>query len=158
MDSKSAALFLTSTAAATAVGAVLVAKAKAQKKVDSLILAGIPSPPGANWVMGHLIMLNGDGDFRKGYHEVYEKCADPESGLCSFWFLTAPCVSVLLAHHVKAVLNGVSFRKGVAIMDNHMHHFLGPKALVGLMGREWRLYRSAVSDEVLRFALNSKCY
>ena len=145
MDSKATALMLTTTVAATAIGAAVVAKSRAKKMVESPIFPGLPYPSGAHWLLGHLIMLNGNGNFMEGYNQVFEKDADPESGLCSFWFFTAPSISVLLGKHVKAVLNGSSFRKGVALLDNHMHNFLGSKALVALMGKEWKLYRSAVS-------------
>lgn len=144
MDSRPAGLFLTTALAATAIGAALTVKGRAQK-VTSPIFPGIPYAPGANWVLGHLIMLDGNGNFAKGYHDVYEKYADPKSGLCSFWFLTSPTMSVLLSSHAKAVLSGGSLREHVFLMENHMNNFLGPKALTMLNGEEWRLYRSAVS-------------
>lgn len=115
-----------------------------KQKVESPIFPGIPSAPGAHWLLGHIILLAGDGDFFKGYKTVYEEFADPESGLCSLWFLSVPCVSVLLSHHVKAVLNASSFRNSVKWLEEHDNHFLGPKALTALMGKEWKLYRSAV--------------
>ena len=75
---------------------------------------------------------------------MFEEHADPITGLCSFWFVHKPALSVLLGRDAKAVLNGSSSRNAIAFLNLHMENFLGAKALTALMGKEWRLYRSAV--------------
>ena len=146
VSSTTALVAASTTLVAAAVSALWIVKAKAQKKVESPIFPGIPYAPGANWLFGHLIMLNGDADFVQGYHKTYEEYADPVSGLCSFWFVSRPTLCILLGHHVKAVLNASSFRKPLKLLDLHNDNFLGSKALTSLMGKEWKLYRTAVSD------------
>ena len=110
---KDSSSFTNTTAVIAAVSTVLVTtaagtlwriKAKAQETVNQPIFPGIPYAPGGHWLLGHLILLNSGGNFVQGYKLVYEDNADPETGLCSMWFATQPAVSVLLGHHVKAVL------------------------------------------------------
>lgn len=144
-SSTASSLIATSTlVVAAAVSALWVIKAQAQKKVESPIFPGIPYAPGANWVFGHMVMLNGASDFTQGYHKVFVEFADPESGLCSFWFLNRPTMCILLSHHVKTVLNSSSYRAPLKLIELHTNNFLGEKALTSLMGKEWRLYRTTV--------------
>jgi hypothetical protein len=106
---------------------------------------GFPSPPDAHWLFGHLIQLNGgDEGFTKGYEDVYVRYTDKSTGRGSFWFFTAPAVSLLQARDVKMVLQASSYRKDMSAIAVHTKNFLGPKALVALMGKEWRLFRSAI--------------
>jgi cytochrome P450 len=153
MDSHSKVIVWTTTISATAIAALLAARARAQKRVESPIFQGLPFAPGAHWALGHLIMLNANDNFIEGYHQVYEKYADPETGLCAFWFAYAPAVSVLLSHHVKTVLNGTSFRQIIPLLQTHNFQFLGPQALTSLNGKEWKLYRTAVHKSFTPAAL-----
>lgn len=137
-------LVILSTLFAASLGALWNFKAKAQKKVESPIFPGISYAPGANFLLGHMIMLNGDGDFVQGYQKVFVEYADQVSGLCSLWFVNSPAISVVLSHHVKAILNATAFRESIKIMDCHNDNFLGRNALTSLMGKEWKRYRSAV--------------
>lgn len=114
---------------------------------------GIPMADGANFLFGHIICLNGNGDFRKGYERVYETPADPTSGICSLWFVSRPTLSILLGKHVKAVLSTSSYRESNPLMDRHNHNFLGPKGLTALNGKQWKLYRSAVHKSFTPSAL-----
>ena len=108
-------------------------------------MEGFPSPPNAHWLFGHLIQMNGgDKGFTRGHRDVYVDYADKRTGRGSFWFFTEPAVSLLQAKDVKLVLQSSSYRKDIALTAVHTQRFLGPKALVALMGKEWRLYRSAV--------------
>ena len=145
VSTKAVVVAASATLASAVVSALWIIKAKAQKRVESPIFPGIPYAPGANWFLGHLVMLNGGGDFVQGYRNVFESWADPISGLCSFWFVAQPTLAVLLSHHVKAVLNASVFRQPVKLLEVHNRNFLGKKALVNLMGKEWKLYRTAVS-------------
>jgi len=120
-------------------------KNKRKDKLDTAdIFPGIPSAPGAHWLFGHLIQLNGGGDFVEGYQAVFEKYADPATGLCSCWFVHQPSLTVLLGRDAKAVLTASSYRESIKLLDLHNEQFLGLKALTALMGKEWRMYRSAV--------------
>jgi cytochrome P450 len=114
---------------------------------------GIPMAEGANFLLGHITLLHGDGDFRTGYKRVYEAPADPSSGICSLWFVTRPTLSVLLSRHVKMVLSTSSYRESNALMDQHNHNFLGPKGLTALNGKQWKVYRSAVHKSFTPSAL-----
>ena len=128
-------------------------KSRAQKKADSEIFPNIPFAPGAHWLVGHLVMLRNKDDFERGYKHVYVDYADPKTGVCSLWFVTVPAVNVLLGHHVKSVLAASSFRKPVGLLKAHNDNFLGSKALVTLMGKDWRKYRSAVHKSFTPAAL-----
>jgi cytochrome P450 len=113
----------------------------------------IPMAKGANFLLGHLLLLDGDGDFREGYRTVYEEPADPTTGSCSLWFVNSPTLSVLLGSHVKTVLSSSSFRESMWLIDCHNDNFLGRKALTSLMGKEWKVYRSAVHKSFTPAAL-----
>jgi cytochrome P450 len=119
----------------------------------------IPMAGGANFLLGHLTLLHGKGDFQKGYEMVYENPADPSSGLCSLWFINRPTLSVLLARHVKTVLSVSSYREPVRLLNLHNDRFLGEKALTSLNGKPWRVYRSAVHKSFTPSALkqSQKC-
>lgn len=114
---------------------------------------------GANFLLGHITVLHGKGDFRKGYEMVYETPADPSSGLCSLWFINRPILSVLLARHIKAILSGSSYREPIRLIELHNDNFLGEKALTNLNGKQWRVYRSAVHRSFTPSALkqSQKC-
>jgi cytochrome P450 len=159
-DSSSSA-FTTSVAAAavatTVASLAMLIRWKIQQlknKADqSPVVPGFPSPPGAHWLFGHLILLHhgegeddagGGADFVRGYNAVYEKYADPQSGRGSFWFFTSPSISLLNGRDVKTILTASSYRDSIALFNVHNSNFLGRRALVALMGKEWRLYRSAV--------------
>lgn len=105
---------------------------------------GIPLAPRGHWLFGHLFAMGGNGDFRRGQANVLVNPADPDTGLSSFWFVGVPAVSVLRGADVRSALSASSFRRPIALLQRHTDMFLGSHALTGLMGREWRHYRSAV--------------
>eukprot|EP00429_Kryptoperidinium_foliaceum_P001258 CAMPEP_0176015888 /NCGR_PEP_ID=MMETSP0120_2-20121206/7568_1 /TAXON_ID=160619 /ORGANISM="Kryptoperidinium foliaceum, Strain CCMP 1326" /LENGTH=543 /DNA_ID=CAMNT_0017348869 /DNA_START=200 /DNA_END=1831 /DNA_ORIENTATION=+ len=113
-----------------------------QKKADQAPIEGFPTAPGAHWIFGHMGQLNANG-FKEGYKTVFQDYAD-ENGVCSFWFLNRPTMSVLLGKDAKFVLTSSSYREPLKALERHNENFLGPKALTSLMGKEWRLYRNAV--------------
>lgn len=124
---------------------------KGKQQQDPVL--GFPSPPNSHWLFGHLIDLQGGGgkrpdgtpkSFIDGYQKVYVDHADPVSGRGSFWFFVKPAVYLTRGKDVKAVLSASSFRSPTKVIDVHTRQFLGRRALVNLMGKEWRLYRSAV--------------
>ncbi|KAG7362192.1 cytochrome P450 [Nitzschia inconspicua] len=125
-----------------------------KRKQNQDAVPGFPSPPNSHWLFGHLIVLHSGGGglrpdgspktFIDGYQAVYVKHADPDSGRGSFWFFTVPAVYLTRGKDVKAVLSASSYRAPTTVVEIHTKQFLGKKALVNLMGKEWRLYRSAV--------------
>jgi cytochrome P450 len=137
--------------AAVAVAIKFYMDMKAKRQQDAV--PGFPSPPNSHWLFGHLIELQGGGrrpedgtpkSFVDGYQTVYVNHADPASGRGSFWFFIKPAIYLTRGRDVKAVLSASSYRSPTSIVDVHTKEFLGRKALVNLMGKEWRLYRSAV--------------
>lgn len=147
------AALLSSTLALVGATSALYYRSQLKRKAESEIFPGIPFAPGAHWLLGHMVLLNHKDDFVQGYRKVYEEHADPKTGLCSFWFLTEPAVNVLLGKHVKAVLGASSYRKSVSLLQCHNDNFLGPQALVTLMGKDWKRYRSAVHKSFTPAAL-----
>jgi len=114
----------------------------------------IPIAKNGHWLLGHLIVLHKDGDFRNGQYKTCIEQADPSTGLCSMWFLSIPTVSVLLAADVQQVLKGSSYRKSSSwLLTTHQNALLGPHALVTLMGKEWKYYRTAVHKSFTPLAL-----
>ena len=105
-------------------------------------VTGIPLVPDPHWLLGHLPELRGHG-LVAGYSRTFAEFADP-TGLSSSFLLYKPIVSVLLAKDVKAVLFASCFRKETALITRHNVQFLGPKRLTSMMGKEWKLYRTAV--------------
>ena len=73
-------------------------------------------------------------------------CVDSadEAGLCSFRLVGTPVASVLRADHVRQVLLASNFREPLPIIDKHLKALLGNRALVMLMGDEWKLHRRVV--------------
>ena len=96
-----------------------------KKKVETPCFPdqGIPMAKGGNFLLGHLMLLDGDGDFREGYRHVYEEPADPATGLSSLWFVHTPTLSVLLGSHVKTILSTSSYRESIWLTDVHNDNF-----------------------------------
>jgi Cytochrome P450 len=142
-----------------AYGYLCVQRLKKKASTPCFAEQGVPMAGGANFLLGHLTVLHGKGDFRKGYEMVYETPADPSSGLCSLWFINRPILSILLARHVKAILSGSSYREPIRLLELHNDNFLGEKALTSLNGKQWRVYRSAVHKSFTPSALkqSQKC-
>lgn len=145
-DSISPTMLLATVITGLAGGALSWAKAKRssmEKAVRTPPIDGVPLAPGGHWLLGHMPSLEGGGDFRRGQREVVVDPANAD-GVCSFWFVNKPAVSFLRGADVKAVLGASSYRCGIKILQLHTSKFLGEFALVLLMGREWKHYRSAV--------------
>lgn len=154
---------MTSRVLATSVVAVLTcalvwAKSKKKKMEQEAVTPpfdGIPLAPQPHWLFGHILNMNKDNDFRVGQHEIVAENADKD-GVCSFWFLGTPAVSILLGRDVKAILNASSRRYQIAFFKVHNDAFLGPKALVSLTGgRDWKFYRKIVHKAFTAAALKS---
>jgi cytochrome P450 len=156
-DGVAAAAIATSVIVATSVVLYGYLQVKAMKKQRSepISVSGValPMAKDPHFLMGHVLMLDGDGDFRKGQDAVYVDPADPVTGLSGLWLGTNPAVSVLLGSHVKTILNSSSYRESFFLFDHHLNHFLGPKSLASLMGKEWKIYRSAVHKSFTPAAL-----
>jgi len=130
-----------------------VQRSAMEQRAQTAPIDGLPTAPGGHWLLGHLPSLAGSGDFRQGLQEVVVDPADA-NGMCSFWFLAAPAVSVLRGADVKAVLGASSYRASIKLVRIHTKMFLGAYALVSLMGREWKRYRSAVHRSFTSSALS----
>lgn len=118
-------------------------KKRMQQAAETPPVEGIPLAPNPHWLFGHMGEMSKNGDFRQGQRTVLVENAN-ENGVCSFWFLNTPAVSVLLGNHVKAVLNASSFRRPISFLQIHNDVFLGRYALTALMGKEWKYHRTAV--------------
>ena len=77
-------------------------------------------------------------------------------GMCSFWLLSAPVVTLVRAASVKRALVASMHREKLPVLTRHLDMFLGPKALVTLMGREWRFHRSVVARAFSQTAMRGK--
>lgn len=82
--------------------------------------------------------------FVRGYERVYVDHADPETGMGSYWFFHIPCVSLLRGKDARKVMLSSSYRRSAWLVNNHTKQFLGQKALLTLMKKEWRYFRNAV--------------
>ena len=118
------------------------------KKAAQDPVPGFPSAEGAHWFCGHTMMIrnsncNGDG-FLSGTKKVYVDAADPQTGVASLWFFNVPSVSVLQGKDVKKILLASSYRESHRLVNTHMFNILGKRNLISLVGKEWKLFRSAV--------------
>jgi cytochrome P450 len=96
------------------------------------------------FLLGHAHHLN--PCVIEGMKKLLVADANPETGLCSFWMpLGLPVISVLKADHARKVLNASSHRKPIKLIAKHMDAFLGPKALVTLVGDEWKVHRRLIT-------------
>ena len=152
-DSKATTALVVTVGAVVAVAGYRVIKKKVEKRMATPPFKGIPVAPDSHWLLGHMIELNANG-FVKGYEKCFVDPAD-ENGLSSFWFLHNPSVSVLRGREVKQILISGSFRVPIPVINIHNKHFLGLKALTALMGKEWRVARSAVHKSFTPSALKS---
>jgi cytochrome P450 len=107
---------------------------------------GLPCAAGAHWLLGHLPLLGPDqeGGYIAGLRRLAVDLADA-SGMCSFWLLHQPVVTVVRAAAVRRVLLASSHRDPLPVLGKHFDMFLGPNALVTLMGKQWRFHRNVVA-------------
>jgi cytochrome P450 len=98
--------------------------------------------PGALPLIGHAKKLG--VDFFGGLKELCIDVAD-ENGLACFNIATAPTISVINSKDIKKVLLNSNHRTAIPLLQLHFDAFLGRKALVTLMGAEWKHHRLVTS-------------
>jgi cytochrome P450 len=93
-------------------------------------------------LIGHAAKLG--ENFFGGLKELCVDVADA-NGMACFNIATAPVVSVLEAKHIKQVVLNSNSRTPIPLLQLHFDAFLGRKALVTLMGAEWKHHRLVTS-------------
>ncbi|KAF0696919.1 Aste57867_12365 [Aphanomyces stellatus] len=68
-----------------------------------------------------------------------------EDGMCQFYLVGMPCVSVLRAPHVRTVLLASNYRRRSPFFDDFVDAFLGSKGLIQLQGHEWKIHRRLIA-------------
>eukprot|EP00978_Attheya_sp_CCMP212_P018391 scaffold50283_cov39-Attheya_sp.AAC.1 len=107
------------------------------------VFRGIPLVPGGSRFLGHLTLLM-ERDIDKRIHSMNVEYADERTGMCYFYVLGSPVLSILRGSHTKEVLHASHTRKTPSLFQKHLHMVTGPKALTRLNGKEWKFYRSVV--------------
>ena len=72
--------------------------------------------------------------------------ADKRTGLSAFYLFTTPGLSVLHAADVRKVFATTVHRAPSQPVQRHLDAMLGPKALVSLMGDEWKFHRKLINS------------
>ena len=109
------------------------------------VVPGLPvAPCKAYFLVGHAPHFA--PDVIAGSRALCVDGADPDTGLCSFWFTVSPAVSVLRAEHARRVFAATTHRDAIKLVEVHMDQFLGRKALVTLQHEEWALHRRLISS------------
>ena len=114
----------------------------------------VPMKPTKLPFIGHMLDMNGPGDANNsidGLIDLGVKHADPRTGLSSFFIFNKPIISVLRHDHCREVLTKSTHREKLPFLDKHMQKLLGPKALVLLMGKEWKAHRK-IAGKAFAFA------
>ncbi|ETV94497.1 hypothetical protein H310_11812 [Aphanomyces invadans] len=68
-----------------------------------------------------------------------------DDGMCQFWLMGLPCISVLKAEHVRAVVVASNYRRRLWLLDDFVDAIVGKKSLVQVMGHEWKVHRKLIS-------------
>ncbi|RHY32214.1 hypothetical protein DYB32_002753 [Aphanomyces invadans] len=68
-----------------------------------------------------------------------------QDGMCQFYVMGSRFISVLKAEHVRTVVNASSFRRRERFFDTFVEAVVGEKALIQVMGNEWKLHRKLVA-------------
>mmetsp|Transcript_13484 Transcript_13484/g.39373 ORF Transcript_13484/g.39373 Transcript_13484/m.39373 type:complete len:562 (-) Transcript_13484:59-1744(-) len=110
--------------------------------------AGIPLiPQHPHWLFGHLFIPRGDDQLQKQQLWCVDH-ADPRTGLCSFFILRSPNLSVLKAEHAQKLLRSNTAKRGVGsgyLLNRLTQKAFGTKNLVRMNGRLWKIHRSPVA-------------
>lgn len=101
----------------------------------------LPLPSGGHWLWGHLGQFG--TDFVPSFQRIFVDAADAD-GRVAYWMGNRPTVSVTHWQDARAVLSVEHHRRINAVARHHADHFVGPKNLLALQGREWKYHRAAV--------------
>lgn len=102
----------------------------------------LPMIPNSHYLLGHFKVLL-SSDFRQ-LNDTCKATAN-KYGQVSMWLGSRKCIMVFDLQDSLTVLNKEQQRLRSFFVKWHAKHFVGPKGLLGLNGREWRLHRAAVS-------------
>lgn len=97
--------------------------------------------PAPHWLLGHLRLLG--RDVLEGQRRLCVEHAS-DRGVCTFWTLGTPSVSLLNAKDVKRVFGMSSDRRGNPQVTRHFRRLFGESSLLMLNGKEWKKNREIV--------------
>ena len=103
----------------------------------------LPMPPGSHCILGHMGTRVFGADFRDSLKGMFVDYAD-EYGVCSFWMVNCKGISVTSWQDARAVLQATTERRRLKLLAVHMNHFLGPRNIGILNGKEWKYHRAAI--------------
>ncbi|CAB9510695.1 Leukotriene-B(4) omega-hydroxylase 2 [Seminavis robusta] len=113
------------------------------QKAETSPFPGLPTAPGAHWLLGHLPRMEQPNGFL-GSKYVFQDYADKTTGLCAVWAANKRALSVLSGNDAKTILKASRTKASHSYVTLHFQKFLGKKNMVTLQGKEWKLYRTAV--------------
>lgn len=109
---------------------------------------GIPMVPDSHWLFGHSHILI--RDFKESWWKLCYQHANAE-GMCSFWNLSRPAITVNTVENARTILAATSSKPALGHMRKHLRVLLGDKSLPFLNGKDWKYHRSMYAK-----ALSSK--
>jgi cytochrome P450 len=98
-------------------------------------------PPGSHWFGGHIAMIR--GDFTVILKRLMVDYANAY-GQTGFWLVDMPLVSVTDWRDARNILRSEYQTRRMSSSGKYMNMFLGPRNIVVLQGREWKLHRAAI--------------